>query len=51
MTDKKEYERIYKIGYDNAFIEFKDIIRITQNEYGKLEALNYVMNKIEEKLI
>ena len=31
MTNKKEYSRIYKIGYDNAMIDIKNFIEIERD--------------------
>lgn len=35
MTTKKEYNRIYKIGYDNARIEIKKFIE-TERDKGNM---------------
>jgi len=35
MTNQKEYNRIYKIGYDNAFIEIKQFIE-NERDNGNL---------------
>jgi len=36
MTTKKEYNRIYKIGYDNARIEIKQFIE-NERDNGNIE--------------
>ena len=40
MTDKKEYSRIYKIGYDNAMIDIKNFIEI-ERDNGNCEPEDY----------